>query len=264
MKGEGSGEFKGLWDDGERLKEEFETFDVNSESYFNDDDVNSKRVNEYGEIVDDEDIDLSSDELNEEGGNTYTNQTTCLSNEDEIALPVAPTTHTKNSKSWSKRSQFAPNETDKEFELFKIFCREGGGRSIQYISAVSHLSPNTINKVAVKNSWQRRSADYDRAKLIQRQQEAQNARHEEHLRKLEAYREEQEALGQQITQNAARIALLANASLAKMLDQEQVIGIKDLPSMLQAAAKLADVGKNLQSSALGVDNLLAAIEESED
>ena len=60
------------------------------------------------------------------------------------------------------------------------------------------------------------------------------------------------------------IALLANASLAKMLEQEQVIGIKDLPAMLQAAAKLADVGKNLQSSALGVDNLLAAIEESED
>jgi hypothetical protein len=48
-----------------------------------------------------------------------------------------------------------------------------------------------------------------------------------------------------------------------MLDSEQNLDVRDLPSMLNAASKLAEVGKNLQSNALGVDQLLAAIEESE-
>ena len=81
------------------------------------------------------------------------------------------------------------------------------------------------------------------------------------MKKLEKYRQDQESLGQQMTLNAARIAFISNATLEKMLSSETDIDIRDLPSMLNTAAKLAEVGKTLQSSALGVDNLLAAIEE---
>jgi exopolyphosphatase/pppGpp-phosphohydrolase len=66
-----------------------------------------------------------------------------------------------------------------------------------------------------------------------------------------------------MTTNAARIALIANQTLARLLEAEASLDVKDLPSMLNAAAKLAEVGKNLQSSALGVDSLLSALEEGE-
>ena len=93
--------------------------------------------------------------------------------------------------------------------------------------------------------------------------QVQTSKHELHLRKLEKYREEQEALGQQLTLNAARIAFLANSTLSKMLDDDRELDTRDLPGMLNVAAKLADIGKNLQSTALGVDNLLVALEEAE-
>ncbi len=80
---------------------------------------------------------------------------------------------------------------------------------------------------------------------------------------LERYRQEQEAIGRQLSMNAAKIAQLANATLNTMLDNAENITVRDMPSMLNAAAKLADIGKQLQSTALGVDQLLVALEESE-
>lgn len=210
-------------------------------------------VDEYGEIIDDD----FEDEMIED---------TTLNTEDEnIAIQVSPSTQNPNAKgnSWLKRSYLATNETDREFELFKIYCIYSGGRSLQYIQTVSNVPLSTISKISSKNNWKLRVEDYDRAQLVQKMKQAQTSRHELHIRKLEKYREEQEALGKQLTLNAARIALIANSTLCKMLDENKEVDTRDLPGLLNVAAKLADVGKNLQSSSLGVDNLLAALEESE-
>lgn len=230
------------------------------------------KVNEYGEIEDNEDdtfnddIDdaLNDDELINEDFNSK--DTTLNTKLENIALPVTPTTQSPNPKgnSWLKRSYLAGNETDKEYELFKLYCMCGGGRSLQYISTVSNTTQSTLSRVSSKNNWKRRVEDYDRAELVNKMKQVQTSKHELHLKKLEKYREEQEALGQQLTLNAARIAFLANSTLSKMLDEERELDARDLPGMLNVAAKLADVGKNLQSTSLGVDNLLAAIEEAEE
>jgi len=245
------------------LKDEFEEF--NGEGMTSQE-VDATLVNEYGELEDDAFSDtieeaLDSDEL-EDNGFEDTAPTT---QHQAIAVGVEPTTTTSNPKgnSWVKRSYLAPNETDKEFELFKVYCMYGGGRSLQYISNVSHATLSTLNKLSSKNNWKRRAEDYDRAELVNKMKQLQTSRHELHLRKLEKYREEQEALGQQLTLNAARIAFLANSTLSKMLDEDRELDTRDLPGMLNVAAKLADVGKNLQSSSLGVDNLLAALEEAD-
>lgn len=240
-------DFEHLNEMADELKEDFEDFNPEG-----------MKVDEYGEIIEDtwnlEDFEDSSQQVD-----TLNTQ----------VKPIAvPDTHsTSNSevknKSWLKRSYLAVNETDKEFELFKLYCMYGGGRSIQYISTTSNLSPSLLNKISTKNNWKRRAEDYDRAELVKKMKQVQTSKHELHLRKLEKYREEQEALGQQLTLNAARIAFLANSTLSRMLDEDKQLDARDLPGMLNVAAKLADVGKNLQSTSLGVDNLLAALEEAE-
>ena len=225
-------------------------------------------LNEYGEIEDDlEDKFASSqDTLDEENFIDSNLKDGTLDTEDPIAVRIEPTTTniSQGDSSWVKRSYLAGNETDKEFELFKLYCMYGGGRSLQYISTVSNATLSSLNRVSVKNNWKRRSEDYDRAELVKKMKQVQTSKHELHLRKLEKYREEQEALGQQLTLNAARIAFLANSALSKMLDEDRTLDARDLPGMLNVAAKLADVGKNLQSTALGVDNLLVALEEADE
>ena len=219
-------------------------------------------LNEYGEIEDELEDNLASSNEDFIESNL---KDKCLDTEDPIAVRIEPTTTniSQGDNSWVKRSYLAGNETDKEFELFKLYCMYGGGRSLQYISTVSNATLSSLNRVSVKNNWKRRSEDYDRAELVKKMKQVQTSKHELHLRKLEKYREEQEALGQQLTLNAARIAFLANSALSKMLDEDRTLDARDLPGMLNVAAKLADVGKNLQSTALGVDNLLVALEEAD-
>lgn len=231
-------------------------------------------LNEYGEIegdlasLKDETFEDTIEEaLSEEDFiDDDLEDTTPTTQDQPIAVRVEPNTHSSHPKgnSWAKRSYLAPNETDKEFELFKIYCMYGGGRSLQYISTVSNATPSALSKLSTKNNWRRRVEDFDRAQLVNKLKQVQTSKHELHLRKLEVYREEQEALGKQLTLNAARIAFLANSTLSKMLDEERDLDTRDLPGMLNVAAKLADVGKNLQSASLGVDNLLVALEEAEE
>lgn len=232
-------------------------------------------VNEYGEIEDEpsEDEPLE-DEPSEDGNVDNTldvnssnfNDETPTSQSTNISHPANPTQNPSTpslAKTWSKRSKLAPNETDKEFEMFKVYCMYGGGRSHQYVSQITNFGLSSIRSIAQRNQWARRSGDYDRWQLSRRIQESQDSKHKLHMQKLEVYREEQEALGKQLSLNAARIAFLANSTLSKMLSEEQNLDVRDLPSILNTASKLAEVGKNLQGGALGVEQLLNAIEESE-
>lgn len=234
-------------------------------------------VDEYGEIIEDDDETLHQPAVNQRDDTFQDkedfnvednlNDVATYSKKNEQLAHAA--NQTQNSapphvvKTWSKRSKIAPNETDKEFELFKCYTLYGGGRSAQYVSKITNISIHKITEVAKKNSWQRRAADYDRFQLAKRIKESQDSKHEAHLRRLEVYREEQEVLGRQLSLNAARIAFMANSTLGKMLDEQKDLDVRDLPSILNTAAKLAEVGKNLQGSALGVDQLLSALEEGE-
>ena len=226
-------------------------------------------LNEYGEIEDDLDDSLEDEEnfIDDvlKGQPRKLGDTSPSTQDQPIAIRDTQTTSNLNTKtnSWSKRSYLAPNETDKDFHLFKLYCINSGGRSLQYVSTISNVSPSILSKLSIKHNWKRRVEDYDRAELVAKMKQVQTSKHELHLRKLDKYREEQESLGQQLTLNAARIAFLANSTLSKMLDEDRELDARDLPGMLNVAAKLADVGKNLQSTALGVDNLLVALEEAE-
>jgi hypothetical protein len=49
--------------------------------------------------------------------------------------------------------------------------------------------------------------------------------------------------------------------LDKFIAEDRQLDVRDLPAMLNAANKAAEIGRNLQSSSLGVDQLLTALEE---
>lgn len=263
----------------EELGKDIESLFLDGPGNSQDDDeiLQDVTVDEYGEIIEDEDEILHQPAVNEYG-ETLQDEESCNAEDN---LNDVDTSYKKNEqlahaanqtqnsalphvvKTWSKRSKIAPNETDKEFELFKCYALYGGGRSAQYVSKITNISIHKITEIAKRNSWQRRAADYDRFQLAKRIKESQDSKHEAHLRRLEVYREEQEALGRQLSLNAARIAFMANSTLGKMLDEQKDLDVRDLPSILNTAAKLAEVGKNLQGNALGVDQLLAALEEGD-
>lgn len=279
----------------ESIVEGFDDYLVEDDNVNDPDDLKDVVVDEYGEVIDEEEDSIeselksvSNEDSSIEDESVFIEESNPFLDGEEETLSdntqsqmssFTPSNRSTQSqialgstraqprpallKSWSKRSRFAVNETDKEYDLFKIYCVHGGGRSLQYISRVTNLSASTLTKISNKNNWKARAADYDRYQLTKRLKESQDSKHQLHMQKLEIYRHEQEVLGRQMTLSAARIAMKANTTLSHMLDSESNLPIEQLPSLLNTAAKLAEVGKSLQSSALGVENLLNVLEEAD-
>lgn len=168
-----------------------------------------------------------------------------------------------NGKSYFIKQGGAISETQKEFQMFQFYLETGSGRSTLYIANVFNLSDGRINEIAKRNYWIERSAEYDRDMLAEKIRSEQNARAIEHKRKLEQYRETQEFLGRSLTNDAAKLAMLASRTLDDYINSERQIDMRDIPSILNSAAKIAEVGKSLQSGALGVEQLLVALEEAD-
>lgn len=167
-------------------------------------------------------------------------------------------------KSYSIREGGALNESQKEFQLFDLFVRSGSGRSHTYISTIYNLSESQVRKIAKKNHWEQRASDYDMDMLAEKLKLEQDSRATEHKRRLEEYRLQQEFLGRSLSTNAAKLAALSQRTLDAYIDDpSRVVDMRDLPGILNSAAKLAEVGKSLQSGALGVEQLLVALEEAD-
>lgn len=187
-----------------------------------------------------------------------------VTQKDSFALdPNSSLNFRNNGKSYLIKSGGAISETQKEFQMFQFYLECGSGRSTLYIANVFNLSDSRINEIAKRNYWIERSSEYDRDMLAEKIKSEQNARAIEHKRKLEQYRETQEFLGRSLTNDAAKLAMIASRTLDEYISSERQIDMRDIPSILNSAAKIAEVGKNLQSGALGVEQLLVALEEAD-
>ena len=129
--------FDDLNDEGKRIEDELNGFDFTlNDDYDSIDDLNSSSLNEYGEVEDDDEIvdtdDVFIGNVEEQNPITHTTQSSPFSLQTQTTDTLP-----KLKSSWLKRSYLAPNETDKEFELFKIFCKNPGGRSMDYINRLS-------------------------------------------------------------------------------------------------------------------------------
>jgi hypothetical protein len=234
-----------------------------------DDDMDESQMEEPMEEMEYIDEDEVTDSVSE--FNPFTDDlpvdTNCIDPSKEKEDIVAPVgmqqQNTQIYDSWFYRSRLAPNETEREYQYLETYLELGTGRSINYLSQLLNLQQSTIYNIYKRNAWKARCADYDRNMLAKRIKLSQDARQEEHIQKLEQYRQEQELLGKQLTINAGRILQLSNRTLSKLLECDSGIPFKDMVGMLNAAAKMADVGKQLQSSALGVDQLMIALEEAD-
>ena len=147
--------------------------------------------------------------------------------------------------------------------MFRFFRDCGIGRSTAYIANTFKLQIARVNKIASKNNWAQRASDYDIDMLHEKLRVEQDARAIEHKKRLEQYRMQQEFLGRNLSMNAAKLAELSQRTLDELLATDRSIDIRDLPGILNSAAKIAEVGKNLQSGALGVEQLLVAFEEAD-
>jgi hypothetical protein len=236
--------------------------DIDSQRFsFDEDEVNE--VDELNETFDDD------MQLVDEGFSSFAQDDATASIDSDSSSHTAVSQfanyrESQENNSWDFRSRMAKLEGEKEYELFRFWLTLGSGRSHKFLSITYNQPESHILKIANRNNWAKRAADYDRHQLQLRLQLEQDERAKLHKQKLEEYRLQQEFIGRSLSANAAKLSALVANSLDKMMNQERELDIRDIPAVLNAANKAAEVARNLQSSALGVDQLLTALEEYED
>lgn len=208
------------------------------------------------DLFDAEIIDENNESLNDDS--SIESQSFASVNADQIL-----NSRIVSDKSYFKSQGGAINESEKEFEIFRFYLSCGEGRSTTYIANIFNLQESRIQNIAKKNYWAQRASDYDIDMLHEKLKLEKDSRAIEHKKRLESYRLQQEFIGRNLSSNAAKLAALSQRTLDDYLSSERSLDIRDIPAILNSAAKIAEVGKNLQSGALGVEQLLVALEEAD-
>lgn len=181
-----------------------------------------------------------------------------------IVPPAGAAAPENNSRAWGFRQLRAYNETRKEWDLFKYYCGCGESRSITHVAQLFGLRPASVLAVSQKNHWILRSEAYDKFVLAKALRSEEKTRQAEHIRKLELFRQQQEFLGGAMTASAAKIMHLAQRRLDAMLSKDgAMISEAQLSQLMSVASKIAETGKTLTGTALGVDALLEAVESND-
>jgi hypothetical protein len=162
---------------------------------------------------------------------------------------------------WRYRMGNAYNETQREYEILRTFMEMGRSRSSVHLLRIFNLTNNYYKKLREKNNWVERLDSYDRTTYLNALSEETVAREEEHRRKLEFYRAQQETLANQASSASAKMLHLINRKLNKIVEDVENLTIDEMVSVGNLSTKLIQLQKDIGAQALGVDALLEAIEE---
>lgn len=153
-------------------------------------------------------------------------------------------------------------ETAKAYEAFSIYRDMGVGRSLDKVAQSLSKSGSIIRGWSAKHNWVERVRIFDDDQDVVRQQEAMEARKQEHRDQLMAFGTKHTQLGKQ----AFKAAALGTQKLAKYLEDNKD---KEIESIAEAT-QVANIVKTIMpisdfwAKGLAIDRLLAKLEAHDD
>ena len=207
-----------------------------------------------------------------------------MSNDIKIIAPLnennSPNSNNfnDNEKLYFFKCGDATTESKFEYSLFQYYLKLGISRSLgmvfDFVNSGNLVEGTVPSKISVsfhklktiykRNNWGERAKAYDFDNYNKDLIEAEKQREVEHREKLEEYRAKQEYIGAIASRNAAILLKMTNDKLVQMITSGETLRVEDLNSLGALAAKLADVGRNISSEALAVDQLLEVLESDEE
>jgi hypothetical protein len=167
-------------------------------------------------------------------------------------------------KAWEYKQGNAHNETESEYNIFKTYLRLGSGRSFPYILKLFNLRKGTLSRICTNNNWKYRTKLYDLETLAIEHRDIDKEAMQLHQNKLNQYRQQQEFIARLASDAAARLLVINTKRIDKLMTSDEIVTIDELIGLSGVAQRMANLGKELGSQALGVDALLEAMEDIED
>ncbi len=156
-----------------------------------------------------------------------------------------------NKHSWEQQ----PSDTTKSFAAFVIYRDLKEERSTAKVAKHLGRAWGTIQQYATRHNWVQRAADYD-AYL---DQQYRAIAEERHIEDLKLFREKMRDLAIRTQEAAQKLTQRGLERLERRYDEAP----GTIASQLRAAAALGELALNQEAAALGIDDLLQRLPESE-
>ncbi|MEA5474255.1 hypothetical protein VB716_08475 [Synechococcus sp. CCY9201] len=154
-----------------------------------------------------------------------------------------------------------PDEPSRAYELFAVYLEAGPSRSIAEMARITGHSDSNLRRYATRFNWKHRAEAHDRELLGRVVTQSTEEREAEHRAQIRAFADQLTCRAARLGDVADRLIALATRSVQTMLDRGEDLDARLLPSVVNAAAALTTLTSDLQSRALGIDELMELLEE---
>lgn len=154
-----------------------------------------------------------------------------------------------------------PSETPKSWRGFCTYRDMGIGRSLpKTAAALEQKDISSLKSWSARFDWVARANAYDTQLESQRRSALVEASTQEHFRKVEAFRSDNEKLGRALLSTGAQMLDMGQSQLKIMRENKTPLPAREIHSFLRTAAAIAQIGSQLTAESLGIEVLIDSLD----
>lgn len=157
----------------------------------------------------------------------------------------------------SKRSV---RENIDAYRSFRLYLEMGRDRSHARLSEVTQYKTEKIKNWSARYCWAPRAAAYDAHQISLWSSEARQDFEDSHKKELVKFKHDQQVRAEKLGKVADQLIQITSETLSDMIANGEPIESQQLAAVARTAAALAEAAMNTAATALGVDDLIEAIE----
>lgn len=152
-------------------------------------------------------------------------------------------------------------ESPESYSAFVTYLELGKQRSLKRVAELVGTSIGNIQNFSKRYNWSERAAAYDADQVREQFKQAREERNSKHRQAITAFRNEQEQRAHAMGELADLMMDLTAEKLQAMRAAGELPSEQSISNLAKTVASLADMAMNLKATALGVDELVDAIDQ---
>ena len=150
-------------------------------------------------------------------------------------------------------------ESPEAYRCFKIFLELGRERTLQRTADVAQVKRDKLGQLSGRYNWQERAAYYDAHMVELWGKQVKEEFESTHKKELMKFRKDQQRRAESLGQVADMLIEVTSETLQDMISSGERVDAQQLAAVARTAASLSEAAMNTAAAALGVDDLMEAI-----
>lgn len=150
-------------------------------------------------------------------------------------------------------------ETPEGYRCFKIYLELGRERTAQITADIAQVKVDRVRELSTRYNWAERAALYDAHMVELWGKELKKEFETTHKKELMKFRKDQQRRAESLGKVADMLIEVTSETLQDMLAQGDRVAPEQLAAVARTAGALVDASMNTAAAALGVDDLMDAI-----